>query len=121
MSDVIKTERLVLRRFREDDIPAITAALQDRDIARMMPQMSWPYTEADAEVFVRETAPTKPLGFAIEYERALIGAVGADERLGYWLARSAWCKGFASEAARALIDYRFERDQTPLRSGHRVD
>ncbi|MEM8804304.1 MAG: GNAT family N-acetyltransferase, partial [Pseudomonadota bacterium] len=47
--------------------------------------------------------------------------VGADERLGYWLARSAWCKGFASEAARALIDYRFERDQTPLRSGHRVD
>ncbi|MEL6410156.1 MAG: GNAT family N-acetyltransferase [Pseudomonadota bacterium] len=121
MMDVIKTERLVLRRFRDADIPAITAALQDRDIVRMMPQMPWPYTRADAEQYVREVAPSKPLGFAIEHNGTLIGSVGADIRLGYWLSRLAWCQGFASEAARGLLGYRFERDRSTLLSGHRVD
>ncbi|MFD1159406.1 GNAT family N-acetyltransferase [Roseovarius aestuarii] len=121
MTDQIKTERLLLRRFREDDIVAISATLQDRGIARMIPTMPWPYQESDAREFVTKTAPALRATYAAELDGALVGAVGINGQLGYWFMRSAWGRGFATEASQALLKIRFEKDQSPMRSGHRLE
>ena len=48
----IRTERLVLRRPRLEDVPAIVLACQDPDVPRFMPEVSIPYGEHDARRFL---------------------------------------------------------------------
>jgi RimJ/RimL family protein N-acetyltransferase len=64
--------------------------------------------------------------FAITLDGALIGCCGIDLRpdgpeLGYWLGVPFWGNGYATEAARAVIDCAFcELGHQALRSGARV-
>ena len=65
--------------------------------------------------------------FLIENNHTPIGMVGVDWRepetpeLGYWLGVEHWGQGFATEAARAVIDFTFEEfDIEQLVSGARV-
>ena len=44
-TETIRTERLVLRPFREDDVPAVLAACQDPDVQRWITAIPVPYTE----------------------------------------------------------------------------
>ncbi len=120
MTNVIETERLVLRRFRESDIGAVADAMQEREIVRMIPRIPWPYTTADAENYFAEVVPQEPESFAVEHNGALIGAMRAGRVLGYWLRKDAWGRGFATEAARAAVGARFAKDIESLRSGHRL-
>ena len=48
----VRTERLVLRRHRLEDVPAIVLACQDPDVPRFMPEVSTPYGEQDARRFL---------------------------------------------------------------------
>ncbi|MEL6640172.1 MAG: GNAT family N-acetyltransferase, partial [Pseudomonadota bacterium] len=41
--------------------------------------------------------------WAIYQDGALIGGMGADRELGYWLTPTAWGHGFATEAGRAVV------------------
>ena len=49
----ILTERLVLRRPRLEDVPAIVLACQDPDVPRFMPEVSIPYGEQTRADFSR--------------------------------------------------------------------
>jgi RimJ/RimL family protein N-acetyltransferase len=66
------------------------------------------------------------LCWAITLDDALIGSCGLDLRgddpeLGYWLGVPHWGCGFATEAARAVIDHAFGKlDLQALQSGARV-
>jgi RimJ/RimL family protein N-acetyltransferase len=66
------------------------------------------------------------LCWAIALDDALIGLCGLDLRsdgpeLGYWLGVPHWGCGFATEAARAVIDFAFGKlDLQALQSGARV-
>lgn len=120
MTDAITTERLLLRRFRDDDEAVVATALQDIDIARMIPAMPWPYGAEEARVFITRTAPNDPSIYAVEHEGKLVGTIGVGEQLGYWFMLSAWGQGFATEASRSVLATRFRSDQSPLRSGHRI-
>ncbi len=54
----LRTERLVIRRFRADDAPAFAAYRSDPDVARYQ---SWEgYTLEQAELFTREIASHFP-------------------------------------------------------------
>lgn len=96
---------IALRRFREDDVPAITAACQDPEIPRwtLVPE---PYTEEDARVFVREF----PTAYAVvdAGSDVLLGAISLDPagdgngQIGYWVAREARGNGVATRALRLL-------------------
>ncbi len=121
MTDAIRTERLTLRRFLQADVPAVVSALQDRDVARMLPLLPWPYTAQDALEFITGPAAATPLCYAVAHENRLVGCVGITDHLGYWLGRAGWGQGFATEAARAVLDLHFAADHTPLRSGHRPE
>ena len=113
---VLETERLSLRRPTLADVKAIARLANDRRIAENTRRLPHPYSQAHAIDFVRFMA-TEPreIAFLIEKDFAPIGMVGLMMReaerpeLGYWLGVDHWGQGFGTEAARAAIDYFFER------------
>jgi RimJ/RimL family protein N-acetyltransferase len=126
-----RTPRLLLRPGFPEDAPALAAAIGDRMIARNLAVVPWPYTLRDAEAFL--ASPRDPvLPSLLMFERTdgpprLIGASGLGRRasgaveLGYWIARTAWGRGFATEAGRALIDIARALGLAQLEASHFID
>ena len=114
-SCVIETERLMLRKPTLADVRAIAHLANDRRIAENTRRLPHPYTQEHAVEFVRAMAnEPRETVFLIEENHTPIGVVGIDWRetdapeLGYWLGVEYWGRGFATEAARAVIDFTFE-------------
>ncbi len=125
---VLDTERLVLRRPTLADVKAISRLADDRRIAENTRRLPHPYSQDHAVEFVRGIADgQRETVFLIENNHTPIGMVGVDWRvpetpeLGYWLGVEHWGRGFATEAARAVIDFTFEEfDVEQMISGARV-
>ena len=125
---VLETERLVLRQPTLADVKAISRLADDRRIAENSRRLPHPYSQDHAVEFVRGIADgNRETVFLIENNHTPIGMVGVDWReqatpeLGYWLGVEHWGQGFATEAARAAIDFTFEEfDAEQLISGARV-
>jgi RimJ/RimL family protein N-acetyltransferase len=125
---VLETERLMLRRPTLADVKAIATLANDLRVSINLRRVPHPYFEEDAIAFVRAKADEpRNTSFLIECESAAVGMVGVDwsepdaPELGYWLGAAYWGRGFATEAARAVIDFTFEEfDIEHLFSGARV-
>ncbi len=105
---VIHTERLTLRRLEPADIPALVAGLNDYEVSKWLSVVPFPYAEADARAFLDYLVGGPAFGgFGIHAPEGLVGVVGIDKTLGYWLARKAQGKGYMTEAARALVGHYF--------------
>jgi RimJ/RimL family protein N-acetyltransferase len=125
---VLQTERLTLRRPTLADVKAIARLANDRRIAENTRRLPHPYSADHAIAFLRATAnDDRETVFLIEHNHTPIGVVGVDRdqphapELGYWLGVAHWGQGFATEAARAAIDFAFEEyDIEQLLSGARV-
>jgi RimJ/RimL family protein N-acetyltransferase len=126
------TQRLLLRPGWIEDASALHAAIADPGIVRNLATAPWPYRPQDAEDFLsRDRDPCEPAmlvflrtGGAPE----LIGGVGFSRtpgggiEFGYWLARRAWGRGYATEAGCALLAN--ARDSLRLKrieAGHFLD
>jgi [ribosomal protein S5]-alanine N-acetyltransferase len=117
----LATERLVLRELRPSDAAAVAAGAGDRRVAAFLIQVPSPYPIALARRWVVHRIEWWDQGrgvtLAVTLRDApdmLLGTVSLrryarDRRaeLGYWLAQPAWGHGFATEAARAVIDFGF--------------
>ena len=117
----LETPRLQLRPFRESDIPEIVRLLQDRDIQRTTLNIPYPYTEKDARdwlAFQREER-AKGTGYTFAIVRKedgqLVGAIDIrpnkrhrKAEIGYWIGKPYWGQGYATEAARAIVDFGFQ-------------
>ena len=86
----------------------------DRRIAENTLRIPHPYSLADAEAFISgANASDRETAFLITAHGAVIGACGIamldgkTPELGYWLGLPFWDQGFATEAARAVIDHAF--------------
>jgi RimJ/RimL family protein N-acetyltransferase len=125
---VLETERLMLRKPTLADVKAITHLANDRRIAENSRRLPHPYSHDHAVHFVNAQADAGPqTAFLIERDYQPVGMVGIDWRqpdapeLGYWFGVEHWGQGFATEAARAVIDFSFEEfDIEHLISGARV-
>ena len=124
---VLKTARLVLRAPSHSDVAAMVVLAGDRRVAENTARIPHPYTAADAVGLLDSINQNGgETVFAIALDGALIGMCGLDPRqdgveLGYWLGVPFWGRGYATEAARALIDYAFaELGHEVLSSGARV-
>jgi RimJ/RimL family protein N-acetyltransferase len=124
---VLRTERLTLRAPRRSDAKTIALLADDRRIAANTARLPHPYRLGDAERFI--AAVNKRDGetcFVIALDGAAIGICSIEPRadgpeLGYWLGVSQWGRGFATEAARAVIDHAFgDLECETLQSGARV-
>jgi RimJ/RimL family protein N-acetyltransferase len=117
-TEVVRTPRLVLRPFREDDVEAVHTACQDPEIGRWIPSVGLSYTRADAIAWVTREAPGEraagtALTAAIEVDGRLVGSTGVHRigqhplgpEVGYWIARDARGHGYAQEAAHAMAEW----------------
>ncbi|MCT8999232.1 GNAT family N-acetyltransferase [Chelativorans intermedius] len=113
---VLVTQRLVLRPPHEDDIPELAQLANNRRVAEMLSRMPHPYSEADARAFVLGSRAPGRTGchyaVALAGSGAFIGCAGLDVRrygleLGYWIGEPYWGRGYATEAAHALVDLAF--------------
>ena len=114
----LETERLLLRKPRPEDAPALFASYTaDPEVVRYVTWAAhesvedtraflaycakeWAEDHSYPYVLCRKDAPQEPFGM-IHPRRRPAGEV----EFGYVLARAAWGKGYMSEALRALIDW----------------
>lgn len=101
----LQTERLLLRPLAAGDEAALVADLNDWDVARWLAVVPFPYLPADFQAFLPRAEPGET--WAIEDDLGFVGVISTEGALGYWLARRAWGRGYATEAARAVLAAHF--------------
>ncbi len=113
---VLVTERLVLRIPRGDDVTELVELANNRRLAEMLARMPHPYRLQDADAFLTRVrnGETKGCTYAITLSEsgAFIGCAGLENReagleIGYWIGEPYWGRGYATEAAHALVDLAF--------------
>ncbi|WP_432507212.1 GNAT family N-acetyltransferase [Kineococcus arenarius] len=129
------TERLLLRDFTPDDIEAVHAYAGDSEVCRYT---DWgPNTAAQSQAFVDEMCAASTaeqpdsMTWAVTVAGNVVGACSVtvtsrEHRrgvMGYVLARAHWGKGYATEAAAAVLrfargDLALERVEATCRPGN---
>ena len=115
------TDRLVLRPFSLEDAPVVRRLAGERDVASTTINIPHPYEDGMAEAWIRTHRPGFERGesavFAVTVRATddLLGAIGltvvtAHDRaeLGYWIGKPFWGRGYATEAAAAVLAYAFD-------------
>lgn len=106
----LHTSRLVLRPARPDDAPHYALAMGEFAVARWLTPMPWPFTLAMATDWLRQAQHHTPEQAMFIIDRpghGLIGCIGMQQELGFWVARPYWGRGYAKEAAIAFLDWYF--------------
>ena len=109
----IETQRLVIRSFEEGDVPEYAEIVGDLRVTRYLGD-GRPYSQEEATAYIRECiALESEIGFsryAVLLDGELIGFCGfKPDRdhidLGWRYAHQHWGHGYATEAARAVLEY----------------
>ncbi len=119
---VLRTKRLILRGWRDQDRPAYAAINADPEVTRFLSKR-FSREETDAMID-RMRAGWRRRGYGLwaverEHDRVLLGMTGLSfhdfeapftpcVEIGWRLARSAWGRGYATEAAGAALRFGFE-------------
>jgi len=104
---VLKTRRLVLRAPRLEDAKQVAVLANERRLAENTAGIPHPYGLDDAKQWIG-AAIAQSGAFVISIGGEVIGACGLEgTKLGYWIGVPFWGCGYATEAARGLIDHAF--------------
>lgn len=117
---MLKTERLILRPMTEDDIEDVFEMRRDDRIMRFIREPVLSRKEAEDWINLISSRWAKDeIGFCSVFEKRsgkFAGWCGLwqlkennEIEVGYAMVREFWGKGFASEAARAFLEYGFEK------------
>jgi RimJ/RimL family protein N-acetyltransferase len=119
----LRTSRLLLRNWQDEDLPAFAAINADSQVMEFFPSVL-DRAESDARAArIRSGFADRGFGlWAVEVRgvATFIGFVGLSVptfeahftpcvEIGWRLARQYWGRGFATEAARAALDFGFHR------------
>ena len=105
---VLKAPRLELRPLKETDAEAITDGVGNFNVSRWLGAVPYPYDKADARSYIAAVTEEHQPVWGIVVGGKVVGMISLHERLGYWLARSSWRKGYAYEACVAALEHWFE-------------
>jgi RimJ/RimL family protein N-acetyltransferase len=110
----IETERLTLRPVAETDLDAIVTGIGDFAVSGMLARVPYPYRRSDAESFLAATRTEagRNIALCIADRDGVVGGLGltgirSEREFGYWLAKPAWGKGYATEAGRGFLAFVF--------------
>ena len=105
----------------KSDIPEIVRLLSDPAIAQMTLNVPYPYDEDDARQWLafqekeRRAGTGYTFAIALRDDDLMVGAIDIrpnarhkKAEIGYWIGKPYWGRGYATEAARAIIRYGFE-------------
>jgi 8-oxo-dGTP diphosphatase len=116
---VLESDRLILRPLAPGDADPITALVNDWEVVRYTAMIPYPYQRQMAVDFIQSQAgldgsASFNLAITRKADGQLIGCIGLIRstgaemgELGYWLGKSCWSQGYASEAVARLIDFAF--------------
>ena len=125
-----RTERLLLRPSWPEDAECLFSAVADEAIVRNLAFAPWPYTYQNARDFAALEQDRLYPNFLLFRRTSgapqLVGSCGLGNHqelpeIGYWIARPFWGLGYASEAARAVVDIARAIGHRHLVSGHFID
>ncbi len=115
----LSTARLLLRPFVAADAAAVQELASAREIAATTANLPHPYPEGAAATWIATHAALNAAGTAVIYaittpEDGVVGAIELrvapaqmHAELGYWIGLPFWGRGFATEAAQALVRHGF--------------
>jgi len=118
--EILTTRSLILRPLEKADAKDVAALANNYNVASMLDTMPYPYFDTDAQEFIKKMSAPKndDCTYAITSAKtaALLGicSLHASSKIyrmpyiGYWLGEAHWGKGYATEAARALVDLFFK-------------
>lgn len=116
---MLETPRLILRRLRRDDVDAVFEVIGDAETMQYYPRR---FERKDAEEWVERNLKryvehgSGLYAVVLKSTREVIGDCGLVQQnvegtplleVGYHFRRDQWGMGYATEAARACIDYAF--------------
>ena len=110
----LRDDEILLRPWTLEDVPAVTAACQDPEIARWIPFIPSPYSEDDARKFIERSLAQWEAGEGYEFavvdaqSNELLGSIAlrvggmGTGHIGYWVAAKARGRGVATRALRLV-------------------
>jgi [ribosomal protein S5]-alanine N-acetyltransferase len=115
----LETERLILRAPSLADADSVKAVVNHPDIAKMTLNIPYPYPDDGAIRWISNLQSSEAMHYnfliTMKDNGTMMGGIGIHphERfkraeIGYWLGLDFWNKGYATEAARRIIDFGFE-------------
>ena len=122
-----RSERLFLRPAFPEDCGAILAGIGEESIVRNLARAPWPYTLDDAKSFAALPQDMRLPHFLVTLPGVgVIGSAGMGEHegepeLGYWIARDHWGRGYATEAAGAVLRIARTLGHRRVVAGHFTD
>lgn len=109
----LATERLILRPWKAEDAEMLASLANDRRVSERLSRVPYPYTLEDAEKFISFSHETLKEGQGLHLaiarlkDHALLGGIGYDAELGYWLGHPFWRQGYGKEAAKTFVRFLF--------------
>ena len=115
---ILKTERLILRPWREDDAEDLYKYASD---AQVGPPAGWPphmSVENSREIIRAVLSAPETYAVCLKDDGKPIGSIGFNRNdlaekedeyeLGYWIGKPFWGQGLIPEASREMLRYAFE-------------
>lgn len=103
-----------LRRFTIQDAQRVTGLVGNESVSKWTSNIPFPYSEQDAVDWIRDTISDPDRHpFAVEVDGEIVACVsywpcGEDSvEVGYWVGKSYWGLGYATEALSMLISQGF--------------
>ena len=115
----IRTERLLLRRFKHEDAETMfNTWANDEKVTRFLtwkPHETLDVTKYIIDLWVKDYEKENTYQWAIEFDGKLIGSIGCVEtneenecgEIGYCIGYDYWGKGIMTEAVKAVINFLF--------------
>jgi ribosomal-protein-alanine N-acetyltransferase len=118
----LRTARLLLRFHKQEDIPALVQLAGAREVAATALGIPHPYIDEDARKFLAKSEDDFRAGRSVSFAICklpggeLCGGAGLDisethhrAGLGYWIGVPYWSRGYATEAARVVVEFGFAK------------
>ncbi len=117
----VLTERLKLAPLRSSDVEEVVAILGDSAVARHSPGLTHPYSPAMARAWIGDAdrrmldgrefvlgCRTASDGQLVGIAKLALEPAGPSAEVAYWIKRSCWGEGYASEAAVRMVALGFD-------------